>query len=223
MRCWSLAGISLLAVWVATVEAASVPVPGRDLLNVPVQSLVALRFKNVVRQAYDISCGAAALATLLKYYYGEQVTEHDIVQAMLKLGDAAKIREEGFSLLEMKRYAQQQGYVVGGYRIDDVHHLNRLNVPVITLMSIRGYAHFVVIKGVADGQVFIADPAFGNRSQSLEKFAREWNRAILVILSNTNAGQNAFTLDPTLKAPMRDVVLLLDRALHAITPAAGEF
>jgi len=210
-------------VWVATVEAAPVPVPGRDLLNVPVQSLVALRFKNVVRQAYDVSCGAAALATLLKYYYGEQVTEHEIVQAMLKLGDATKIQEEGFSLLEMKRYAQQQGYVVGGYRIDDVHHLNKLKAPVITLMNIRGYAHFVVIKGVAEGQVFIADPAFGNRSQSLEKFAQEWNRTILVILSNTNAGQNAFTLDPALKAPMREVILLLDRALHTITPAAGEF
>jgi predicted double-glycine peptidase len=223
MRGWRLAGLSLLAVWVATVEAAPVPVPGRDLLNVPVQSLVALRFKNVVRQAYDVSCGAAALATLLKYYYGEQVTEHEIVQAMLKLGDAAKIQEEGFSLLEMKRYAQQQGYVVGGYRLDDVHHLNKLNAPVITLMNIRGYAHFVVIKGVAEGQVFIADPAFGNRSQSLEQFAQEWNRTILVILSNTNAGQNAFTLDPALKAPMREVILLLDRALHTITPAAGEF
>jgi uncharacterized protein len=223
MRFWSLAGVSLLAVWVAMVEAVSFPVPGGDLLDVPVQSLVALRFKNVVRQAHDISCGAAALATLLKYYYGEQVTEHDIVQTMLKLGDAAKIQQEGFSLLEMKRYAQQHGYVAGGYRIDDVHHLSKLTVPVITLMHIRGYAHFVVIKGVADGQVFIADPAFGNRSQSLEKFAQEWNRAILVILSHTNAGQNAFTLDPTLKAPMRDVVLLLDRALHAITPAAGEF
>jgi predicted double-glycine peptidase len=223
MRGWRLAGLSLLAVWVATVEAAPVPIPGRDLLNVPVQSLVALRFKNVVRQAYDVSCGAAALATLLKYYYGEQVTEHEIVQAMLKLGDAAKIQEEGFSLLEMKRYAQQQGYVVGGYRLDDVHHLNKLNAPVITLMNIRGYAHFVVIKGVAEGQVFIADPAFGNRSQSLEQFAQEWNRTILVILSNTNAGQNAFTLDPALKAPMREVILLLDRALHTITPAAGEF
>lgn len=207
----------------ASVEATLFRVPGQTLLNVPVRSLVELRFKNMVRQAYDISCGAAAMATILKYYYAEEVTEGEAIAAMLELGDKEKIQEDGFSLLEMKRFAEQRGYVSAGYRIKDVANLSKLRVPVITLVNVRGYAHFVVVKGVAQGQVFLADPAFGNRSRPLEGFANEWNNVILVVLSEARGGDSAFTLDPTLKAPASDVMLILERGLRSIAPAAGEF
>lgn len=200
-----------------------VPVPGQTLFNVRVRSLVELRFEHVVRQAHDVSCGAAALATLLRYYYSEQVTEREIIEAMLELGNKTKIQKEGFSLLEMKRFAERRGYVSRGYQIADVRKLSELKVPAISLVTVRGYAHFVVIKGVAQGQVFVADPAFGNRSRPLESFAQEWNGMLLIVLSQTRAGNSAFTLDPTLKARASDVMLFLDRGLRSITPAAGEF
>ena len=85
-----------------------VPGHGQTLLNVPVRSITELRFKNVVRQAYDLSCGAAAMATLLKYYYAEDVTEQQAVAAMLELGEREKIEKDGFSLLEMKRFAEHR-------------------------------------------------------------------------------------------------------------------
>jgi hypothetical protein len=207
----------------ASVEATVFKVPGQTLLNVPVRSVVELRFKNMVRQAYDISCGAAAMATILKYYYAEEVTEQQIIAAMLELGDKEKIQKDGFSLLEMKRFAEQRGYVSAGYRIKDVENLSKLKVPVITLVNVRGYAHFVVVKGVAQGQVFLADPAFGNRSRPLESFAGEWNNVVLVVLSEARGGNSAFTLDPTLKGPMRDVMPILDRGLRSIAPGANEF
>jgi predicted double-glycine peptidase len=213
----------LLGTLPAPVEAITFQMPGQTLLNVPVRSLVELRFKNVVRQAHDISCGAAALATLLKYYYAEEVTEREAIEAMLALGDREKIQKEGFSLLEMKWFAEKKGYVATGYRINDVNNLNKLKIPAITVVKVRGYAHFVVIKGVADGQVFIADPAFGNRSRPLEGFDREWNKVILVVLHSTRTGSSAFTLDPTLRVRASDVMLFLDQNLQSIAPAAGEF
>jgi hypothetical protein len=163
----------MLAAQAASAATLPVPVPGQALFNVRVRSFVELRFENVVRQAYDVSCGAAALATLLQYYYGEQVTEREVIEAMFEAGNKDKIRQEGFSLLEMKRFAERRGYVSRGYRIADVHRLRELTVPAISLVTVRGYAHFVVIKGVAQGQVFVADPAFGNRSRPLETFAQE--------------------------------------------------
>jgi predicted double-glycine peptidase len=196
-------------------------VPG--LYNVPVRSITELRFKNVVKQAYDLSCGAAAMATLLKYYYAEDITEQETVGAMLELGDKEKIQKDGFSLLEMKRFAEQRGYVSAGYRINDVKNLAKLKVPAITLITVRGYAHFVVVKGIAQGQVFLADPAFGNRSRPLDSFAGEWNNVVLVVLSESRAGESAFTLDPTLKAPTGDIVPILDRGLRSIAPRPGEF
>ena len=142
---------------------------------------------------------------------------------MLELGDKEKIQKEGFSLLEMKRFAERRGYVAGGYRITDVDKLTNLKVPAITLINVRGYAHFAVIKGVSEGQVFIADPAFGNRSRPLEDFAGEWNNVILVVLSDSRPPTSAFALDPTLKAPGRDVMVIVDRGLRTIAPGAGEF
>ena len=43
-----------------------------------------VRDENVVKQGYDYSCGAGALATLLTYGVGDQVTEAEIMQELLK-------------------------------------------------------------------------------------------------------------------------------------------
>ncbi len=220
---WVTFSLVLVGVLPTLAGAVSFPVPGHTLVNVPMRSLSELRFKNVIRQAYDLSCGAAAMATLLKYYYAEEVTERDAIDAMLELGDKEKIQKDGFTLLEMKRFAEQRGYVSAGYRINDVQNLAKLKVAAITLVNVRGYAHFVVIKGIAQGQVFLADPAFGNRSRPLDSFASEWNNVILVVLSESRPGESAFTLDPTLKAPTGDIMPILDRGLRSIAPARGEF
>src|SRR4051794_9358410 len=38
-----------------------------------------IRDHNVVMQRFDYSCGAAAMATLMNYYFGDQVTEADVL------------------------------------------------------------------------------------------------------------------------------------------------
>lgn len=218
-----VAGVVLTLALTSPAGALPFRVPGSTLVNKRVVSLVELRFKNVVRQAYDLSCGAAALATLFNYYYGQPLGEQEILKDMLEVGDREKIRKEGFSMLEMKRYAEQQGYVSRGYRLKGVTQLTALKVPAIALVTVRGYAHFVVIKGVAGGQVFMADPAFGNRSRPLQSFADEWNNVILLVLSASREPNNTFALDPTLKAPATEVMQLLDRGLRGIAPGPAQF
>lgn len=221
-----LALLAVLAVCLAApARATEVPTPtgqAGQLLNVSVHTLIDLRFKNVVRQAYDVSCGAAALATLLKYYYGQDTTEQDLINSMLALGDAEKIKKDGFSMLELKRQGEKLGYVVGGFRLADVDKLAYLKVPAITLIKTRGYNHFVVLKGVAQGTVFIADPAFGNRSMSLDQFGSVWDRVILVFVSPTRTGSNNFAYDGTVRAPVGDVKLLISTYPLLLQPGAGE-
>ena len=227
MRVLTLTALVLLASAQISEQASAnstLPVVGgARIYNVPVKSLAQMKFKNVVPQSYDLSCGAAAIATLFKHYYGEDVGEQDVINAVKEFGDAQEIEQNGFSMLELKRYGESRGYMAQGFKISKVENLKRLKVPVLTLINTRGYNHFVVLKGVQDETVFIADPAFGNRSRPLEDFAEEWNNVILVFLSSTNGGRNEFTLDPILRGRKSEVKWILERGLFNIRPGRTEF
>lgn len=204
-----------------------VSVPGNTRFNVRVKSLAELRFTKVVRQRYDVSCGAAALATLFTYFYDMPITEKQILDDIFKHSAAeteAKIKKYGFSMLELKRAGERLGFKTGGFRLPDVKKLVKLKIPVITLVNIRGYNHFVVIKGVAGGQVFIADPAFGNRTRPLEGFAEEWGKVVLVFLSATRSGNDKFVRDGTLRGRADGLINIFDRGVRSrIAPVSGEF
>lgn len=206
----------------------SFPLPGgTTMVSAPVKSFVELRYKNMVRQSTDVSCGAAALATILDYFYDEAVTEQSVMEGIMTTlsnrSDKDKIEKEGFSLLELKRYAEQLGYVSTGYRLDDVKLLAQLPIPVIGLVSVRGYNHFVVIKGVREDKVYLADPAFGNSTRSVQGFTQEWNGVILAILHPTKEGNSIFAMDARPTAPRNQVLSILGRFAPEIRPGLGEF
>ena len=52
--------------------------PAANLVADPVLSLYEQRNQLVVRQNFDLSCGAAALATLLVFQHGETLSERDV-------------------------------------------------------------------------------------------------------------------------------------------------
>jgi uncharacterized protein len=165
-------------------EAAEVPVrlnafsEGGAVIK-KVKSMKELRLRQVVPQTLDYSCGAAALATLLRYHFGHQVTETDAILGMFKHGEQEKIRRRGFSMLDMKKYALRKGLKAKGYRVEDLDLLKQVNIPVITLIETNRYKHFVVIRGVDDRFVYLSDPSWGNRKMALADFRKYWNRAIL--------------------------------------------
>jgi uncharacterized protein len=175
--------------------------PGGTVTVAPVRSFAAMRFDRVVRQSFDLSCGAAALATLMEHYWGrDDMSERQIIDAVIAAAPESEkdqIANAGFSMLELKRHAEREGFIAGGFRLTDVNQIASLRAPAITLINSRGYAHFVVIKGVANGRVFIADPAFGNRAVPLQQFGREWNQTILVIVDPNAQGDPTFRMDPT--------------------------
>lgn len=147
-----------------------------------VDPLSQLKFKNIVRQAYDYSCGAAALTTLLDYYLGRNLTERQVMEGLLKFGEAEKIiSRRAFSLLDMKRFVRAIGHRSGGYKasIDDLIDLDH---PAIVPIEYAGFKHFVVVRDVYQGHVYVADPAVGNISFTLERFQEVWDRNVLFIV-----------------------------------------
>jgi predicted double-glycine peptidase len=144
----------------------------------PVRSLLEMRRANVVIQEWDLSCGAAALATLLKYQHGEPITEKELAIAMMKRDEYMKNPQliqlrEGFSLLDLKRNVDARGYEGVGYgklQLDDLV----AKAPVLVPIRTKGYNHFVVFRGMRGGRVLLADPAWGNRTMSVDEFTDLW-------------------------------------------------
>ena len=160
--------------------------------SVRVASLKEAKFRNTVRQQYDFSCGSAALATLLTYHYGDPVTEAQAFSYMYERGDQAKIRREGFSLLDIKDYLESHGYTADGFETT-LDKLEAVGVPAIVLIDESGYYHFVVIKGLQGNEVLVGDPSRGTRTIKKGQFQDMWvNRIVFVITSHHEAA--AFNL-----------------------------
>ena len=146
----------------------------------PVQSLLELRQRNVVMQQWDLSCGAAALATILNFQHGHPISEREIAIGMMGREEYIENPQvvtyrQGFSLLDMKRFVDQRGYNGVGLGQLDVDDLIE-HSPIIVPIALHGYQHFVVFRGIAKGRVLIADPAFGNRSMDRDDFEKVWIR-----------------------------------------------
>ena len=140
------------------------------------------RYKHIVHQAFDYSCGSAALTTVLQYHLGLSVTEKDAMEGMLAHGEREKIiARRGFSLLDMKRYVATLGSESGGFRAN-MEDLEKLGQPAIVPIDYAGFKHFVVVKGVRDDRVFIADPSAGNIAFSVGEFAKLWDKGTLFVI-----------------------------------------
>lgn len=144
----------------------------------PVRSLLEIRRASVVIQTYDVSCGAAALATVLRYQHGDMVEEREVAIGLmgrpeyLERPELVQLRR-GFSLLDLKRYADGRGYEGIGFGRMDLDDLVA-KAPVIVPISTNEYNHFVVFRGRLGNRVLLADPAFGNVTMTVDAFERAW-------------------------------------------------
>ena len=141
------------------------------------------QFQGIVRQAYDYSCGSAALTTLLKGYIGTQLDEQQVMNGLMKFGETDKIIERrSFSLLDMKRFVSALGLESGGYR-GEFKDLVKQDQPAIVPISYAGFKHFVVYKGYKNGRVYVADPALGNISFDERRFQDVWENNTLFLIN----------------------------------------
>jgi uncharacterized protein len=195
-------------------------------IYVPMKTMLDRKFASVVRQRYDFSCGSAALASLLRYHYGLAVDEAAVFQGMWKAGDRAQIKKLGFSLLDMKRYLGTHGLEANGYNVS-LDDIAGKQVPGIALINIKGYKHFVVVKGMRDGLVLVGDPARGLLAEPRAQFEKSWNHVYFVINPDARSGRfNAarqWASAPQTPFWSRYTEPLSLQALSMTAPYLGEF
>lgn len=149
----------------------------------PIRTLKDLRDEGVVRQRWDMSCGAAALSTILTYDFNDNTPEAAIVVWILHRNDPARIRARGgFSLLELKRFAQARGYSAEGFSGMSIEGLAAEKAWVITPIHFKTFDHFVVVKGIVGDRIILADPGFGNVTMKISRFAKIWKNGIVFVI-----------------------------------------
>lgn len=193
------------------------------VLTKEVKSMKEMRQRQMVPQSRDFSCGAAAMATIMRYYYGQPMTELDAILGMFKHGDQQDIKKRGFSLLDMKRYATSLDYQANGFKVPKIDVLKTLTIPVIVLIETGSYKHFVVIRRVDDTHVYISDPSWGNRKVPRQQFAKMWDQKIIFAVQGPKIGdpEGLYEEKPTaarrisimmVQEPFRQAMIPLDPA-----------
>jgi uncharacterized protein len=155
--------------------AAGVP------FDMNVHSIRDLRYNHIVSQRYDYSCGSAALATLLKFGYGIDIPESEMIRRMMVFSKPEVVVKNGFSMLDMKKFVETIGLRGRGFRVAP-EALYHLQIPVIVLLNSDGYEHFVIVKHAENGRIFVADPALGNRIVMENDFVSKWNGLVFAVV-----------------------------------------
>ncbi len=151
-----------------------------------------LRYTHVVGQADWYTCGAAATATLLTYYYGDPATEGEILEvAIEETKKTGKDPLKGLTALSLKRALEKRGYRVRAYRVNLeqlADYFRRGGLPVVGHVT-KPQLHFLVIAGIVDppsggpAQVLLADPSWGRRIVPLEALVREKGFSGVILLA----------------------------------------
>jgi predicted double-glycine peptidase len=229
----AVAAAALLALAASPVAQAQISLSSdADFASVKVTTWRDIPFRTVVRQQRDFSCGSAALATLLTFHYGRPTSEPDAFKAMYARGDQAKIQKSGFSMLDMKRYLEEVGLKSDGYRLS-LDDIAKSGVPVIALIDLGAYRHFVVIKGMTADKVLVGDPAMGLHIYTRKDFLKIWTGAVFALHEQPGGARPRFNQinewSPWSTAPMgmaadrRAIgdITINQLILYQITPIRG--
>ena len=128
-----------------------------------------IRDKKIEKQNDDFSCGSAAMATILRSFYGLDVYENDILEEVIKIGTDGMA-----SFSDLEQAVKKFGFKAIGLSVS-FEKLKSIKIPAIVYLRYRGDDHFSVIRGISEsGVVWLADPSWGNRKFTEYQFKKMW-------------------------------------------------
>ena len=139
-------------------------------VNEPVKTWKSFRDDSIEKQDEDFSCGSAAVATILRFFYGKEIYEKDILKEVIRVGD-----DGAASFSDLEKSVKKFGFKAIGLTLD-FEQLKQLKIPIVVYLRYRTKDHFSVIKGInqRNGLVSLADPSWGNRKFSERRFKAMW-------------------------------------------------
>lgn len=128
-------------------------------------------------------CGTTCLAMIFKY--------HGLYNIQAPLRDLAHVSAEGTDLYTLSEIAKSFGFNSDGYQLS-YEHLHEISLPCIAHYEGN---HFVVITGVNQTHISLADPAFGKDKLTKDEFGKKWNGIILTLEPTEQVFKNPDVMD----------------------------
>ena len=180
-----------------------------DLKSKPVLGENVIRRFAWVQQAEEMDCGAACLAMICKHY--------GIGMTLGKLRELANVTTQGATLDSLARTGESLGFTTRGVQCS-FDTLRGFDLPFI--VHWEGY-HYVVVYGVSSEQVWVADPAVGFRTLSVEQFEHGWNGTCLTFTPRQDLAQVGAPRSPWVRfarylLPYKKILLHLFMATFVI-------
>lgn len=147
-----------------------------------------LQTRNIVMQKRDYSCGAAALATMARYYLGDPVDEDFFLKKLDRLLTPEEVVDRirnGLALSDLRRVADAAGYEAVVTKLT-FEKLSEAKVPLLVGITEGEFKHFVVYRGTNFRWVYLADPIRGNIRLTPNQFNRQWQKNLALAISKPN-------------------------------------
>jgi len=172
----------------STYRKVNVEIKNGFVLRKNIKTWTELNEQYIVKQKFDYSCGASALATLMTYYFNDDVTEKDVLKWVTKRLNNEKIKEikqNGLSILDLEMFAKSRGYQPSSVKLK-LSAIPKLKLigPIIVYLEIGEdkFKHFSILQGSNGDRVFLADSSRGFIRKSIHDFSKEWTQGIALIL-----------------------------------------
>lgn len=139
----------------------------------------------LIRQTTEVTCGPAAVASLLKFYFGVDTSEEE----MAKLSGTYENKTS--SLLGLRNACRAKGFEAVGYRMTLPQMLEEVEsrgVPVVIHFN-EPSLHYALVIGRVGNFIIVSDPSQGNISMDVGDFKRRWSGAVLVVRSSRPANR----------------------------------
>lgn len=131
-----------------------------------------MKYVSILQHSKE-DCGAAAIATIAKYY-GRTFAIGRVRQAV---GTGAR----GTTLLGLRRGSEALGFNCRQVKVNDELFDNLDSVPLPGIIHWKGY-HWVTFYGKKRGKYIIADPGVGIRHLTHEELLAGWSNGIMLLM-----------------------------------------
>jgi predicted double-glycine peptidase len=159
--------------------AGSAPSSSGNFAGTPAIAASPRGDEGIIRQTSDVTCGPAAVASLLKFYFGVETSEDEIAKL------SGTYENQTSSLFGLRNACHAKGFAAGGYRMSLPELMSQVEsggVPVVIHFK-EPSLHFALVIGRVGNFIIVSDPSQGNISMDVGDFMRRWSGAVLVVKS----------------------------------------